>query len=325
VFYFSILFVRYQLGITPWEDFVYVWKHRYEESKSLWAKISPWKYFIIMGLMDGLGNILGLIAQPYLSGPVVSLMSQTIVLFSVICAIILLRTKYSFWQIWSVAFLLCGVMFTLIPTFSAKNQLTGEAKWALLVAVSTLPNAISFTYKEHLFREKPGLDIFIVNSHGSLFQLLFQPIFLPITLIFPGVIDPSPNLGSFVTDGFGCFSGHTPVGDRLTCKDNPWPYLIYACFNLVFNILLLMVTKEASALLSFMAIKAILPISVIMFLAKWPIIGSSPISEYDIIGLVIIIFALVLYRFFTVQKQDYKLDCCSVRCPILESDATLDT
>jgi len=313
--------VRYKLGITPASDFSYVWKHKYE-TKTLWGKISPWKYFVIMGLMDGLGNILGLIAQPYLSGPVVSLMSQTIVLFSVICAIILLNTKYSFWQIWSVAFLLCGVMFTLIPTFSGKNQLSGEATWALLVAFSTLPNAISFTYKELLFREKPGLDIFIVNSHGSLFQLLFQPIFLPITLIFPGVLGPSSNLLQFVSDGFGCWVGVTPNLDKETCKNNPWPYLIYACFNLAFNILLLMVTKEASALYSFMAIKAILPISVILFLANWPIIGSSSISDYDIIGLLIIVLALGLYRFFTVQKNDYKLKCCSVGCPILESNAT---
>jgi drug/metabolite transporter (DMT)-like permease len=318
VFYFSILLIRYLLKMVPGSDFEYVWKHKYPE-KTLWAKISPWKYFVIMGLMDGLGNILGLIAQPYLTGPVVSLMSQTIVLFSVICAVIILRTTYSFWQLWAVGLLICGVMFTLLPTFDNRHQLTGQFSWAILVAMSTLPNAISFTFKELMFREKPGLDIFIVNSHGSLFQLLFQPIFLPITLLFPGVLGPSTNLLNFVHDGFGCFGGTTPHGDKKTCVNNPYPYLIYAGFNLIFNILLLMVTKDASALLSFMAIKAILPISVILFLVNWPIIGSSAISNYDIIGLIIIIIALGLYRFFTVQKNDNNLRCFSVRLPFLDS------
>jgi len=242
--------------------------------------------------------------------------------FSVICAVIILRTVYSFWQLWAVVVLLCGVMFTLIPTFDNKHQLSAEFSWALLVAMSTLPNAISFTFKELMFREKPGLDIFIVNSHGSLFQLLFQPIFLPITLLFPGVLGSSSNLLDYVHDGFGCFAGTTPIGDKKSCGLNPYPYLIYAAFNLIFNILLLTVTKEASALLSFMAIKAILPISVILFLVPWPVIGSSPISNFDIIGLIIIVIALGLYRFFTVQKDDYKLRCFSVRLPFLENFAS---
>jgi len=318
IFYFTILLVRYLMGYVPKSDFAYVWKHKYDKGIPIWKSISPWKYFIIMGLMDGLGNILGLIAQPFLTGPVVSLLSQTIVPFSVICAIIVLKTRYSFWQVWAVSLLLCGVMFTLVPSFSPKNNIAGEATWSLLVAFSTLPNAISFTYKELLFRERPGLDIFIVNSHGSLFQLLFQPIFLPITLLFPVLGGGAANLLDFVQKGFQCFAGQTPLHNAKTCEWNPYPYLVYMVFNLAFNILLLLVTKEASALLSFMAIKAILPISVIMFLYNWPIIGSSPISLYDIIGLVVIIVALFVYRFFTVQKNDYKLECMSLNCPILE-------
>lgn len=33
--------------------------------KRLWHKIPPFKFFLIMGLMDGLGNILGLIAYDF--------------------------------------------------------------------------------------------------------------------------------------------------------------------------------------------------------------------------------------------------------------------
>jgi hypothetical protein len=84
----------------------------------LWSNIPPIKLFIVMGLMDSIGSILGLIAfvikkcpfvfvrylistsslwksrTPYISGPMSSLMSQTIVAFSMLCALVILRTKF---------------------------------------------------------------------------------------------------------------------------------------------------------------------------------------------------------------------------------------
>jgi len=313
--YFSILGIRYYLGHVPKDDFIYAWKHKYKGT-SIWQRIPPWKYFIIMGLMDGLGNILGLIATPYLDGPMISLLNQTIVVFSVICAIVILRTTYTFWQIWCVFMLLAGVMISLMPSFTGGTT-DNNLVYSLVMAFSTLPNAISFTYKELLFREKPDLDVFIVNSHGSLFQLILQPVFLPLTLIFNQT--GGKPLSQFISEGFQCFGGTTPAGVHDTnCSPNPYPYLVYITINLVFNIMLLMITKKASALLSFMAIKAILPLSVLLFYFKWPLLSASEITAWDWSALVVIVISLFLYRFMMFQKNEHQLGCMSFRLPFLD-------
>jgi len=47
-----------------------------------------------MGLNDGLANVLGLLAQPHVSGTMTALSNQLIVLFSAIAAFFLLGTRY---------------------------------------------------------------------------------------------------------------------------------------------------------------------------------------------------------------------------------------
>jgi hypothetical protein len=57
-----------------------------------------------------------------------------------------------------------------------------------------------FRLKELVFKNKKGLDVFIVNSHGSLFQLLWWPVMIPITLIFNQT--KGVPLWDYVRDGF---------------------------------------------------------------------------------------------------------------------------
>eukprot|EP01129_Flabellula_baltica_P007312 TRINITY_DN2826_c0_g1_i1.p1 TRINITY_DN2826_c0_g1~~TRINITY_DN2826_c0_g1_i1.p1 ORF type:complete len:237 (+),score=36.16 TRINITY_DN2826_c0_g1_i1:57-767(+) len=122
IVYGVILGVRMCCGVVPKEHLSYTWKHKYADPegkpKGCWGSLPPIKYFIIMGFMDGLGNVMGLIAAPYISGPMISLMSQTIVLFSIICAVIILRTQYSYWQLWSAVIVLAGATVSLIPSIN---------------------------------------------------------------------------------------------------------------------------------------------------------------------------------------------------------------
>jgi hypothetical protein len=64
-----------------------------------------------------------------------------------------------------------------------------------------------------------------------------------------------------------------------------------------------MLLKLASALLGFMVIKAILPISVILFYFKWPLIQPETFSGYILGGLIIILTGLFLFRYTTVLKE----------------------
>eukprot|EP01130_Rhizamoeba_saxonica_P016187 TRINITY_DN7435_c0_g1_i1.p1 TRINITY_DN7435_c0_g1~~TRINITY_DN7435_c0_g1_i1.p1 ORF type:complete len:416 (-),score=33.97 TRINITY_DN7435_c0_g1_i1:16-1263(-) len=317
--YGSILAVRIAIGAVPFEQLRWAWGgyiSRVEpgEKRPWYKQASPMFYFIVMGLMDGLGNVTGLIATPHISGPMQSLMSQSILIFSILSCLIILRTKYTYWQVWGAFLVLCGATVSLIPTLMGDSGQT-DLGFALLMAASTLPNAISFTLKELVFdlREDDGLDVFIVNTHASLFQLLLQPIFLPLSVLLG--VTGTQSLPNYISNGFSCFVGITPIVSTLPCEYNPYPYLVYICVNLTFNILLLFLVKKASSLLSFMAIKAILPISVVLFYFKLPLLEPTKFSPYTIAGLIIILTGLVLYRITTIIKMKYNLTCCSVYLP----------
>eukprot|EP00759_Apiculatamorpha_spiralis_P032652 PhF_6_TR34127/c0_g1_i1/m.49816 len=318
VVYFSILGIRYCLGHVTKEMLRYPWTiQRCEQKEGLPITTTPpLVLFICMGVLDGLGNILGLISAPYISGAMISLMSQAIVAFSMASSILMLRTRYTMWQILGACVILTGAGVALVPDL--QSGAGGSVGYNLVTALSTLPNAISFTLREVVFLNNPGIDIFIVNSHGSLWQLLLTPIFLPLTLLFNQTSGQS--LGTYIENGLSCFVGETPDANKgvvdcsllakplWTWLPIAFPYLCYMVCNVVFNISLLFVVKYASALQSFMAIKAVLPISVVLFYIKWPLIPQQPANAYLISGLIVILIGLGVFRFTTVLKDKHKAE-----------------
>mmetsp|Transcript_35993 Transcript_35993/g.90303 ORF Transcript_35993/g.90303 Transcript_35993/m.90303 type:complete len:389 (+) Transcript_35993:2-1168(+) len=330
--YFIILFSRIGLKITPRSHLSFPWRslkvpENVGESRilRLWHRLPLIKLFIIMGFMDGLGNILGLMATPYISGPLTSLTSQAIVVFSMLSAVILLRTKYTLWQCLAALIVLAGAIICLIPDLTnlGGNDNTGEPAtkqllYSILMAVSTAPNAISFTLKEFVFDVKNDLDVFVVNSHSSMWGLILWPIFVPLTLLFDQT--NGQNLWKYLGNAFMCFTSHTPDDGQphhTSCSVDPWPWVIYMCVNLVFNISLLVLLKISSALQGFMAIKAILPISVLLFYINWPLIGSTDINFWILIGLAVVLTGLILFRLTTLWRDQMKgrAGCFSVIMP----------
>jgi len=320
--YFSILYYRHRKGLFVNAEQVFdsVWKRQAPQEQGdksqlvhYWNNLPLGKYFIVMGFMDGLGNILGLIATPYISGPSTSLISQAITPFSMICSMIILGDRYTFWQSLAAGTVLSGAIVCLIPDFvggddddDSDSSSAEILFYSLIMALSTLPNGISFALKELVFIQKPDLELFMVNSHASLFQLMWWPIFLPLTLLF-GQTD-GQNLWDYVYHGFECFVSITPDDGEdhdPDCSSMPIPYVIYICFNLAFNVFLLILLRKASSLLGFLTIKAILPISVFLFYFDWPLIGSTSISIWYLIGLVIVMIGLFSYRYFSIMKTRY--------------------
>lgn len=245
-----------------------------------------------------------------------SVMTQSIVAYAMICAVVMLGTRYTYWQIWGAMVILGGTMICLFANGfegDGGNKSGGDTSgsssfvlYSLIMFFSTLPNALSFTLKEFVFSRRPKLDIFVVNSHGSMFQLALWPIFLPLTLLFNQT--GGEPFAQYIKNGFLCFVGkyHFPPDSGYDCSSMPWPFLVYIAFNLGYNVALLLLLKKASALQAFMAVKAVLPTSFLLFYFKWPLIQPSHINIFIITGLIVVIAGLVLYRLASLSKENHK-------------------
>jgi len=321
VVYFSILGIKVAGGFVSKESIKWVWTMG--KNGNIIERLPPVKYLIIMGLLDGLGQLFDLLTRPHVSGPLIQLLPQGSLFYNMIVSTLILRDRFTFWQLWSVLVLIAGVIVTLTPQIG--GNFGGEVIYIIIIIIYPVFSSISFVLKELLFRKKPDLDVFIVNSHNSLFQFLLQPLFIPITFLINPHQTAGQSLPVYLQGAFDCFGGITPTWapQGADCSPDPWPYIIYIAINIVFNISILTFVKEASVVVTFLVIRALLPLSVIAFYINWPLLKATPFSPWHIGGLVVIMAALGLYRISSYYKTKHKLYCLSVDLPCIEKDRFL--
>lgn len=238
--------------------------------------------------------------QPYVSGQITSVLTQSVVIFSMVGAVLFLKTRYTYWQMWSATVILGATIICLMG-----NGLSGGISnwgWAVLTFWSPLPQAWSMSLKEYVFKKRP-LDIFVMCTFGSIFLVVLWPIYTPLVLAFNQTGDLT--MGQYLKDGWQCFIGkyQFPPGSPYDCSLMPWIFFLYMAINLAFNISLLFLLKRASALQSFMAMQAVLPLSFLLYYFDWPLIGSSPINAYIIAALFLVVFGLVFYRVASYSQK----------------------
>lgn len=319
LFYACIILVRTYFGMAAPNQLASIWLPRWKEA-NFFSRIPKVKYFIAMGILDGIAALLTNVARPFVGGQLVVLLPQSALLFCILFGFIILRTKYSYWQLWTVLVVIAGVMVTLLG--DAKSKFGGGSLIYLIVLLlSPAPFALSFVLKERLFQQMDKLDLFVVAFHSSLFQFLFQPLFMPLAfLIIPDLRNGMGPLAEIQT-GLTCFIGTTPAGVKTDCSPMPIPYLIYIVFNIGFNVAILALLKIASAVMSFMVIRAVLPLSVCMYFFAWPLLpNATEFNFYVIIGLLSILIAIVFFRLFSQFQVDKQLSCCSVELPCCYED-----
>lgn len=103
----------------------------------------------------------------------------------------------------------------------------------LLFVGSTLLFAADSIFKEKIFRDyraKKGkqLDIFVVNTFGSIWQATFTALLLPVNAALRGV--PLSQLPTYLKDGLACLVGSTPQAcalDGHSCGGAPLLPLLY--------------------------------------------------------------------------------------------------
>jgi hypothetical protein len=286
--YFPILLTRYKMGIVTPEML--------EHAKSV-----KWR-FLGMGVCDACGQIAQIFSARYISGYLLTLLSQGNIPMTILISLVLTKAKYSLGQLVGAAILMSGTAVAISPQFSGHGS--AILGWAILYFCSYAFNATSFLLKESIFssaEDGPGMDIFVINSFGSFFQLLFTCVSLPIVLL-PGfgsvTIDHLP---TYLRDSAMCWTGVAPNAME-DCSGMPWLGLMYIAVNLTLNILFLTLIKKGGALMGFITGATAFPLSHMAFALPWPRLPASPIEWTDLVALALCLTGLVTYRYFTYLK-----------------------
>ncbi|KOM41758.1 hypothetical protein LR48_Vigan04g195600 [Vigna angularis] len=161
VIYFSILYIRYRARIVT------------DEMMAI-----PKLRFVAIGLLEALGLVAGMSAGALLPGPVIPILNQTFLVWQLMFSSLLLKRKYTINQLIGCLLVASGVIVAITSGSNAGQMLSDiQFFWPALMIISCAFQALASVIKEYIFIDSAtrlkhkSLDIFVVNSFGSGFQV----------------------------------------------------------------------------------------------------------------------------------------------------------
>ena len=279
--------------------------------------------FAIMGAYDSLSSLLAVLATNYIkSSTLMVLVQQSAIPISMVVSKITLNATYTVAQYSGAIVVMLGIISVLVPKFfppvvipgmesdaaaaaaaadAASEMDLGQLCWLGVLVISTVPSVLSSVYKEKALGEV-DVDVNYLNGWVAVFQFsLAIPLCLPTAQLQNVPLDAIP---ANLYGGFKCWMGtdtvtenYNPYGAPLdNCQNAPIYMTMYIIFNILFNIMTVVILKYGSANILWLASTMIVPLSNAVFSMKmFP--GSKPMTPFDLLGLVIIMSGLVIYRF----------------------------
>lgn len=281
--------------------------------------------FAIMGGYDSLAGIMQTFAVNYITNSsTIVLVQQSAIPISMVISKIYLQAQYSASQYAGAVIVLLGIVVVLIPNFSSSPDSTGESNemlWIFVLILSCIPMCLSSVYKEKALGETE-IDVVYLNGMVAIFQLIFAiPLCIPSSeIINVPIRNILPNIygGGLCWMGINTITSATATPGQVAddCSTAPFFVTTYLCFNVVYNILIVVILKHGSANILWMASTVIVPLSNVAFsLNIMP--GHKPLKSFDIIGLCVIMVGLVVYRFMT-QVLQFVSTICGFKSLIVE-------
>jgi drug/metabolite transporter (DMT)-like permease len=264
--------------------------------------------FAVMGAYDSLAGIMQTFAINYITNSgLIVLVQQSAIPISMAISKIALQAQYTNAQYLGAFVVLFGIVLVLIPTLIANNNVNTESTsdeatqlaWIFVLIISCVPMCLSSVYKEKALGETE-IDVVYLNGWVAIFQFLIAiPLCVPSAqVINMSVNEIIPNIvgGAYCWMGINTITENDDMVKADSCSQAPLFVTTYLVFNVVYNILIVVILKHGSANILWMASTAIVPLSNVAFsLNIMP--GHQPLKIWDIIGLFVIMFGLVLYRF----------------------------
>ncbi|KAL7550329.1 hypothetical protein ACHAWF_013575 [Thalassiosira exigua] len=274
----------------------------------------PKRPFLWIGLWDAVGDLLGNIGTSKLPGYQAPMLAKLNIIFSAIFSRLILQKRYTWSQLGAMAIVLCGAVVSFWPTIRHELLNGGNENeaidtdegtpvslfYTLVYIASVAPTALAFVLKEEIFQKHRhlDLDVFVVMSYGSIVGLAVSMMLMPLASV-PGLggkeAIPLSELPEYMGRGSECFRGINPtLGDD--CRGAPLAPALYLGVNVMMNISLLLLVKHGGALLGFLTTSVTFPLSTILFVLPWPLLGSSTLNIFVIIGLAIELTGIILYQ-----------------------------
>lgn len=193
---------------------------------------------------------------------------------------------------------------------SSISSNSSELLWIAILVISCIPMCLSSVYKEKALGETE-IDCTYLNGWVAIFQFLIAiPLMIPSATV-QGI--PVSNIIPNLYGGMLCWFGvntitedYNPYNQPLdNCTNAPLFVNLYLVFNVLYNFLIVIILKYGSANILWLASTMIVPMSNVVFSLKF-IPNSEPMGVMDIVGLIVIMFGLVIYRFNNQLSEFYE-------------------
>eukprot|EP00054_Salpingoeca_dolichothecata_P026875 m.194143 g.194143 ORF g.194143 m.194143 type:complete len:414 (-) comp25790_c0_seq4:57-1298(-) len=287
--------------------------------------------FFWLGIWLTVNGLLSQFSDPYVNGNLQSVLYQLQLPATGILAVWLLKERFSFLSLLGSALVLGGCLLVALPPLLSGSNSTepnpiqfnstlaptiGPAQcvgqktsssttnpfWAIVFALSVIPNGINAIIQEQLFHKNPRLDSVLLLFWSNLFTLAFYVLALPLGM--------APNLGDLSwhglllnqKDAFLCFYGgnHLPCG----CEKNAFiPIIAFVACYMGFFYFLAVLVKEVSAVFETLINGVVTPAAAVAFSFHW-LLGSDAeaLTPWVIAACFIVPVGVVVFKFQEIRS-----------------------
>lgn len=276
----------------------------------------PKSRFAVMGALDCVSSLMQILAVNFIpnASTLVLLQQSAIPISMVISRLSFKHVRYDAWQIGGAAVVLCGIGIVLAPQAASpavpmaddatdddsyvSSRFLPQWVWSVTIILSCIPMALSSVYKEMALGEH-DVDVVFLNGWIAVFQVILSlPMALPTAVATALPLEEVPRN---VINGFKCYVGVNSVQEPAehlvvdACGTAPYFVTAFIVFNLVYNVLIVIILKRGSSSLLYLSSTVLVPVNNVMFSLKF-IPGHKPLHFADVLGLIVIMFGLCLYR-----------------------------
>lgn len=320
--YSSVLIFLLLTGQVPRQQLQFLWRRHPGH------RLPFVSYLALAGFGDTLGDGVGMICTPYVQGPVHSLLTNCTAIFAMLLSMCVLGERYSLLQSVGLGGVFIAVVLGVLPSFEGTDSHSTNPWFATVLGCSCIGNASSFVIKEWLFRQydaratemgfssREPLHAFVVNTHAALFGLPLAFLALPLNKALGQTDEDS---FSYLREGMACIFTSKPgsCGERSVHEE--FATLCVAVFvacNLAWYIFIILSVQTSGALATFVALKAVFPVSTILFaLVNWPLLGITYLHWLVWASVCFMVPSIVVYKWASqLQSERARKDRALASC-----------